>query len=152
MNDLNKEYPRSVLTMLEDNKLSRLLTDCAHLGSRRSWTKSVAQTMAWTLANMHNKERRKEVSHLGGWIADYMNTELYSRTNRWLKSYRAVGNWTYREVFEEYKAEIKQAQNPGVHSVEDTMSYNLRTRPTATSSSVPRCTCMRGANSENCSA
>ena len=49
---------------------------------------------------MANKNIRKDISHMGGYIADYMNTELLCRSKRWVKQHTVVCNGSYRALYD----------------------------------------------------
>ena len=66
---------------------------------RNTWEPYVALAMDWWYQNNDSKSLRKNVSHLGGYIADYMNTELCCRSGRWIKHYEVVYNAFYKEAF-----------------------------------------------------
>jgi len=68
--------------------------------------------MHWVLANIEDKELRKNVSHVGGHLADYMNTELVCRSGYWQKKYIVVYNAAYAEIYTKYRERLVNAGAP----------------------------------------
>ena len=69
--------------------------------SSRNWIAHVADAMLWFWKNYGSASRRKEVSHLGAHLADYLVTEVYCRGGSWIKRFTCVGNATYEIILME---------------------------------------------------
>ena len=69
--------------------------------------------MKWIMANIENPQLRKSVSHVGGHLADYMNTEMVCRSGTWQKKYIVVYNAAYAEIYEKYRSQLIRRPSPG---------------------------------------
>ena len=71
-----------------------------------TWEEHVATTLNWYI-DVWNKRTRKDVSHVGGYAADWSLTELLCRSGMWCKQYRVVHTTHYRIIFDERKDVIE---------------------------------------------
>ena len=96
-----------------DNRMNRFMHPedaYGHLISRilvhDTWEPYVAQAISRALDNEKDFNYRKPVAQLGGYIGDYMHTELSCRAGRWIKGYEVVVNWFYHELFRKRKESL----------------------------------------------
>ena len=65
--------------------------------------------MNWCIDNVHDKTTRKNASHIGGDLADYMNGEMLRRIGRKIKSWQVVNNGIYKHLYFECQEKLKRA-------------------------------------------
>ena len=83
----------------------------------RPWIKYVALSTNWFL-NAPSRQYRKMMSHYGGYLADWLNTELLCRSGRWIRHYKVIYNGYYKQTYLKYLSEIR-AQGGRVNESKD---------------------------------
>ena len=81
-NQVNWPYLMDTINGHYQHNVNQLRTELPE-DVEHTWEPYVAMAMDWWYENNDSKKLRKDVSHLGGYIADYMNTELCCRSGRW---------------------------------------------------------------------
>ena len=67
--------------------------------------KELLGTMQWMMDNINEKKKRKYLSHIGEYIADWVYTEMLTRAGRKIKNY-PIKNGSYRYLYDALQSQI----------------------------------------------